>query len=308
MNNVNFNKFLPEKDNTCAIITIFNPDQDIFENINKIKCQVNYLILIINQCDQNTLSNLIKQLPNADKHHIIHNPENMGLAHALNQGLDFAYNLEIDWALLLDQDTSVDSDIIQTLSNTINDIPENNFLIGSNYRSKKDRLEKIKVNKQEKSYLTVSTIITSGTLLSIESYKKIGSFIPEYFIDSIDHEYSLRAKCSGYNIFITSNPVMTHDIGIRDNNWSDRLQCFFSQSHTPERKYYVIRNTIITANKYIKKFPLWSLRQYLRVIADLISTLVFENQKQVKLRYSFDAIRYGLNNELHPGPLESRNE
>lgn len=304
MNKINSSKCGPEKDNTCAIITIFNPQLDIFENIKKIKNQVNHIILIINQCDQNTLTNLRKQLPKADNHHIIQNPKNMGLAYALNQGIESAYDLDLTWALLLDQDTTVDENIIHTLSNTIEYIPEESFLLGSNYRSKHNSLAAYKCKQKNCTFKKVSTIITSGSILNLITTKEIGTFNSDYFIDSIDHEYCLRARSLGFQIYITCEPVMTHDIGVQDTNWLNRIQCFLSHPHTPERKYYVIRNTIITANKYITKFPLWSLRQLLRVFADILSTILFENQKLLRLNHTVAGIKSGFRSEFKPGPLE----
>src|SRR4030095_5315976 len=59
------------------------------------------------------------------------------------------------------------------------------------------------------------TVITSGTLLSLNAYDAIGRFRDDFFIDGIDHEYCLRARAKRYRILLMLAPLLVHSIGER---------------------------------------------------------------------------------------------
>jgi rhamnosyltransferase len=300
------NTSLVHKDNTCAIVTIYLPGTEILHHIEKIKHQVHHIIVIINQCDKNEFKALAHMLSGSGPHNIIENTYNMGLAHALNQGIGIASSENMEWVLLLDQDTDVDDDIISELSKTISNMPILPAIIGSNYRDFHSVSTAFRCKNNKNMYQKKPTVITSGTLLNLEHAKHIGPFKSEYFIDSIDHEYCMRAKSLGYDIYITCKPLMTHNIGLQDQKFLTRLQCLLSHPHSPERKYYVARNTVATAKYYIYEFPLWSIRQFMRILAELFSTILFEDHKLQRITFTLRGILDGLSSNFKPGPLETK--
>jgi len=301
----NKNANLPQKSNTCAIVTLFYPGPEILDHLDKIKPQVHHIILIINSCNQPILTALSEKYAKPGQHSVITNQQNMGLAYALNQGLEIAYSLKMEWLLLLDQDTAVDTEIIANLSGIVATIPSLSFILGSNYRSHHDMTVAIRSKGTTVTYQKKSTVITSGTLLNLSDTHHIGHFKSEYFIDSIDHEYCMRARSLGYEIYITDKPFMSHDIGIQDQTFLNKLKCLLSHPHKPERKYYTARNTVVTANKYFYIFPFWSMRQYARILADIFSTLIFERHKLQIFKFILRGVIDGLQSNFKPGPLET---
>lgn len=289
----------------CAIIPIYDPESGLIERIDRIKCEVRHIIVIINRCNEYILTDLTESLSNQQFHHIISNPYNRGLGHALNQGMDIAYSLDLEWVLLLDQDSDPDAGVVGRLSAVLSAMPALPAIIGLNYRDIHTGQTAFRCRRGNPGWATKTTVITSGTLLNLEHAKHIGPFKSEYFIDSIDHEFCLRARTLGYEIHITCSPMMTHSIGLQKNTILNRLQCMLSQPHSPERKYYQARNIVVTAKNYFRKFPFWSLRQFLRIPADILSTLLFERPKFKKINYSLQGLASGLNSDFKPGPLET---
>jgi rhamnosyltransferase len=299
------NASLPNKGNTCAIITVYLPDTDILHHIEKIKRQVHHIVVIINRCNQDTLNGLSRILSGSNTHSITTNTYNMGLAHALNQGIEIASSTNMEWMLLLDQDTAVDDDIIVELSKTISTMPIQPAILGANYRDIHGNSAAFQCRQKNGIYQNKPTVITSGSLLNMALAKHIGSFKSEYFIDSIDHEYCMRARSLGHQIYITCKPLMTHSIGLQEDTFLNRLQCLLSHPHSPERKYYIARNTIATAKDYIHIFPLWSIRQFLRILTELLSTIFFENKKRQRILFTVRGLIDGLKSNFTHGPLET---
>lgn len=297
----------PRTDNTCAIITLYQPGYEILKHIEAIRHQVHHIILIINDCSEDILATLSDKLSDRNSHSILANQSNLGLAYALNQGLELAYSTGMEWALMLDQDTHVNNDIIIELSKAISSMPAIPVILGSNYRNKHDGDPAFKCRHPNRLYQTKTTVISSGTLLNVGRARSLGTFRSEYFIDSIDHEYCMRARSLGYQVFITCKPLMTHSIGLQNNSLRNRLQCLLSHPHLPQRKYYVARNSIANARYYAVQFPLWSMRQLLRVVADMVSTILFEDHKYQRIKYSLSGILDGMQNRFKPGPLETGN-
>ena len=302
-NNVNASS--PRAGNTCAIITLYHPGYELLEHLEAIMPQVHHIILIINDCSKDILTALSEKLTDLDRHSILINQTNLGLAHALNQGLGLAYSTGMEWALLLDQDTRVNNDILAELAKAIASMPGIPVILGSNYRDVHGGTPAFKCKLPNRLYQSKPTVITSGTLLNIERARYIGSFRSEYFIDSIDHEYCMRARSLGHEIYITCKPLMIHSIGLQNDTLRNRLQCLLSHPHQPQRKYYVARNSIANARYFAGRFPLWALRQLLRVVADMASTLLFEDHKYQRIKYSLSGLLDGIQNRFKPGPLET---
>ena len=56
-------------------------------------------------------------------------------------------------------------------------------------------------------------VMTSGNLVNLDIYQKIGGYNEDYFIDGIDIEYCLRIKKYNYRIVRLNNIEIIHDLG-----------------------------------------------------------------------------------------------
>lgn len=58
-----------------------------------------------------------------------------------------------------------------------------------------------------------TALITSGTLLNLSLFQKIGGFDENLFIDAVDHEYTIKSLLTGYKIIQFPCIQLTHQIG-----------------------------------------------------------------------------------------------
>lgn len=281
----------PTKENICAIITSFNPDQGFYQRILDVAKKVAKTIIIDNH-SSSIIKNEIKDIFKIETNiQIIFNNCNYGIAKALNQGIIKAKQEGFEFVFLLDQDSIVSEKIIDILTGIYLNFQENDKigLIGAGYTNSKT--EKIDDNKS--LYLFVNHLITSGSLIPVTLFEHIGLFKEEYFIDFVDIEFCLRAKLNGYKIVQSKAQLMFHSIGNQSFHkfpWKTTG----TSNHLPFRRYYMCRNNILVAKEYFRPFPLWVINSVLNRLKTIILMLLFEDRKLIKLKFTILGFIDGL--------------
>jgi rhamnosyltransferase len=283
------------KNNLCAIVTSYNPDQGFGERLNQIFPQVDKIVIVDNNSDSASLA-LLRNIASNFKTHILYNSSNLGVATALNQGVNWAKDNNFEWVIFFDQDTLVVKNLVETLFNSYQTaLTEGKIgLIGAGYSDFKYRNISVPNSSQAKNtFKEVKFIITSGSLMEISVFNKIGPFMDDLFIDSVDIEYCLRARAKGYKVIQLDEVLMSHSIGSSTRHkfiW----KMTDTSNHTPLRRYYMMRNSIIVAKKYFFKYPLWIIESLFSRIVSTMKICFFEKQKIIKLKLSilgaFDGI------------------
>ncbi|WP_442636923.1 glycosyltransferase family 2 protein [Rossellomorea marisflavi] len=241
----------------CAGIVLFNPELDrLRENINSIENQVDKIILIDN-CSTN-VEDVIAEYGGKENFTIIRNNINKGIATALNQICDQALKWEYEWVLLLDQDSICSPTMVDSYKEYIHD--DTNALITPYI---------VDINKMDfEEYLeldlpTITAVdwaITSGSLIKISVWKKIGKFFEDLFIDAVDIDYSMRLKINNYKQVRVNTEYLLQEVGFAEPTWIFRphkdnakkwsIKRYYRTNHSLLRQYYMTRNNIILARKY----------------------------------------------------------
>lgn len=282
----------PTPQNTCAVVVAYHPDAGFRDRLERVRAQFPLVIVVDNASRPPAMPG------GGARVHLIANPSNLGVAAALNQGVEAALRKGFEWVVTLDQDTIPASDMLATLLDVYRESGGGNVMIGSNYRDAHKGRDFIRCTA---GFRERRTLITSGTLVSLAQFRAIGLFREDYFIDSVDHEFCLRARAHGFRLLIGCRPVMSHSIGAHVEN-AGRLRRFLSFDHPPVRKYFIARNTIATVRSYFLREPLWSMRQGARLLADFASILLFESGKSKKMKAFLVGAAHGAAGKL--GPIE----
>jgi len=286
--------------NTCAVIVTYHPDKEFQSRLKLVENQFSLVIIVDNRSRPSSVE-ILRRLLNDNCSMLIENSENLGIAAALNQGVDIAIQKGYDFVVTLDQDTVIHANFLDSLIDIYHEKGGDGNIIGSNYWDVHKGKNFLQCNDKIKICTERKTLITSGTLFPITLFQKIGYFREDYFIDSVDHEFCLRAKSSGFRSFISCRPIMNHSIGpgvVRGNLLRQRL----SLNHAPERKYFIARNSIVTARTYFFQEPIWSIRQGTQLMAILLSILIFEQDKLKQLKAIIVGIFHGIIGKM--GPVE----
>lgn len=127
------------------------------------------------------------------------------------------------------------------------------------------------------------TSMTSGALMPVWAFDKIGWFASEYFIDCVDTEYGFRIRAAGYLIADSTRAELPHAAG---NSQVHTILGFSFQPtyHSTMRRYYMARNCIVVFRKYVSIFPRWAFIPLCDSICETIKCLLGEPDRSVKLR------------------------
>lgn len=133
--------------------------------------------------------------------------ENQGIAKALNQLASEAQKGGFDWILTLDQDSVAPSNIIEEFEKYTN-----NLNTGMLCPVICDRNKGVVVEAKD-NYKEIDECITSGSLLNIKAWRKIGGFDESMFIDGVDFDICYRLRKNGYKILCIQSVVLLHELG-----------------------------------------------------------------------------------------------
>ena len=288
----------PDTSEVCCVIVIYFPDKELNSRLKTLRHQVEKMVIVdntpITREKEDSLLNLVESLDI----HYIKNKSNVGLARGLNQGLEYALQQKSKWMLTFDQDTYWYTNVVQTLLNISENCHLKPYVIGSNYFDiKRNKLETKKDKKKE--WKKRKTVITSGCLINTSFAKKIGAFREDYFIDQVDHEFCLRARSQGGNIVISTKPIMGHSVGGQLGP-KIPLTNILLPEHSPIRKYYIARNSIVTIKLYWRIEPIWCLKRLAKLLIGTLGIAIIEKNRRKKLKAHLQGLVDGIHNRLGP--------
>ena len=222
--------------NIAGVVILYHPDiPKAVENILTYASQLNKLYVF-----DNSSSSIIEVTKDFVDLKIpiefITTGTNEGISKRLNEAANKAIQEGYDFLLTMDQDSSFDTGIFGQYLQLVDAYSKEKVAqFGVNCDPKHIPISDIPFN--------ADSLITSGTILNLAVFQKVGNFDEKLFIDFVDVEYSLRASNIGYQNIIFTNIIMKHAIGYLKlgrsfKNFKKTLRIL----HTPIRVYYIIRN------------------------------------------------------------------
>jgi glycosyltransferase involved in cell wall biosynthesis/GT2 family glycosyltransferase len=289
----------------CAVIVAFHPDAGFSARLRTIAGQVGAIVVVDNTPAAARRNSIDLPPTLTDRALLLENPDNLGIATALNQGLAQARVWGFRWLLTLDQDTLVQEDLVDILLEVAGACGEEVAVIGANHLD--ERNGRTEVDAQGPgTWNERKTVITSGSLLRMSAAQVIGGFREDYFIDQVDHEYCLRVRSQGGRVVITRKVAMRHSVGEEGGirlPWLGVLP-----SHSALRKYYIARNSITTVASQWRHEPGWCVRRMLRLFSGAVLMLLLESRRSLKLKSFVLGVSDGLRGRMGPCPHDALNK
>jgi rhamnosyltransferase len=265
----------------CAVIVTYHPSAKMLENISKVLTQVQGLVIVDNGSDANELDPL-RMASQTLGFQLIENGENLGIAEALNQGVRWAKSKSYPWVVLFDQDSGITDGFVRQLFAAWRSLPERERVcsIHPRYVDPETRIEAVLSRARDGG---LAFPMTSGALMPVWIFDKIGWFASEYFIDFVDREYCCRIRAAGYLIADSGHAVLLHAAG---NPATTTIlgYTFHPSHHSAMRHYYMSRNCIVFYRKYFRLFPGLALSTVYEQVKGLIRCLVAEGDRAHKFR------------------------
>jgi rhamnosyltransferase len=100
--------------------------------------------------------------------------------------------------------------------------------------------------------------ITSGNLVAVGLFDQTGLYDEGFFIDCIDFDFSLRVRRAGVGVYRVAGALMQHEVG--GDVRVPRLARIFYARHPAVRRYYMYRNFMYLAERYLLDFPVFIVK------------------------------------------------
>ncbi len=252
-----------------AIVVCFNPKIEALDfALRAIAAQVDQTVVVDNASDnrQDVVELVANQVDGAPVS-VLPQSKNTGLGTAHNTGIRYAEQHGFSHVLLLDQDSVPLSNMVAELLSALRaKSAESVCAVGASYLNADNGAESFFVRlgwlKFQRQYcgardndgcIEADFLISSGSLISLESIKAVGYMDEGLFIDHIDTEWFLRARSKGFTAYGVCDAVMQHGLGEQTHRLTLRRQRNIPQ-HKPFRYYYIFRNSVAL---YRRSYTSW---------------------------------------------------
>lgn len=261
-------------EDTIVGIVTYNPNVNLLkENIIEAEKQVDNIIIIDNNSDN---FDEILQLKKFCNFECIVNPKNFGIAKALNQIFEYADMKRYKYVLTLDQDSIAPCGYAQYAKNILDHNSEIAIVCPQIFDM---NIQKEIIRAQEEVD-EVKKCISSGCVIKIDAWKKVGGFWEYLFIDYVDFSFCEEIRNNGMKIVRTNKFSVQHTLG----DAQIRKLLFFRvrvTNHNSFRKYYIARNIIL----YLKRYGNFckNVFEILRIQKVILVTVFYEKNKVNKI-------------------------
>lgn len=264
------------KNKIAGVVIAYNPGSSIVNNIQSYLNQIGFLYIIDNSLKSN--DQIFSCFNSTSKISYLPQNKNIGVSAALNKAAVLSVQKGFKYLLTMDQDSRITEGMIEKMLLIDQDLEK----IGIITPFFVNKYETQTIPKQPYSRILMEK--TSGNLLNLEIYKKVGPFNEDFFIDYVDIEYCLRLNISGYEMIQANSAFLIHNEGAL----SERKFFFrkvYVWNHNPLRWFYKIRNLFYLRDLYIQNFPDFFKKEYKFYIKHFIKILLYEDKKFEKFKY-----------------------
>lgn len=275
----------------CCIFVLFHPQRSVEKKVKALASGGYLVVVVSNGAD----GDLLNSLRNKAGIELIKNSENLGLAHALNQGIASAFDdPEVQFVVLFDQDSSPPVKLPLVLANEL-DI-DSDACIGPRLIDVKAQGAGYRTHNSKAGAKAVVSIPTSGTVISRRAFATVGPMLEKLFIDGIDHEWCLRAAHKGFKVRISDQVTMLHDMGDDGIVWFGDYKPLYKN---PIRHFYIIRNSMYLGLHGC--LPLrWRLLELLKTLRRIPVYLWVSNDRMRSVKLIVQALIDGYRSKLGP--------
>jgi rhamnosyltransferase len=265
----------------CAVVITYHPSASMLENIPKVLEQTQSLVVVDNGSNADEI-NPLRAASKALGFELIENGENLGIAEALNQGVRWARSNGYPWVILFDQDSQITEGFVDQMFATWENHPERER-IGSMHPTYVDMETGIEAKVLRAGDGGPVKSMTSGALMPVWIFDRIGLFAAEYFIDEVDSEFCYRIRAAGYMVADSKQAMLLHSVG-HPRRFSILGFSCRPTYHSPMRRYYMSRNRLVVYRKYIRVFPGWVLQSMYESTRETIKCFIAEEARARKFR------------------------
>jgi rhamnosyltransferase len=286
----------------CAVVVTYHPDESVTENLRAAVAECAYVIVVDNASGPDDVAAFAAVAGVS----VIALPGNVGLAAALNVGVGRAAEQGYEWVLTLDQDSRPEPGMTAALWATHLTLPRA-AVIGPRIHEENSDVRRYRWVRRSKRWPLcfqragtdgedlpeVTMVVTSGSMIEIELWRKLGGFDEALFIDYIDTDYCLRVIRAGRSVAVAGGGVLHHRLGARERRMLMGRE-FRPTHHAAFRHYYIARNRVMIWRRHALAVPHWAVFDFCFAVFNTARVLLFERDRGAKMAAMLRGTWHGL--------------
>jgi rhamnosyltransferase len=286
----------PSTARVASVTIALDPDpQRLLEQMRALAGQVDTAIVVDNGSSQ-PVEGMLAASPLPTR--TVRLESNEGVARGFNVGIDAAAFLGATHVLLLDHDSIPGPNMVFVMLEALKKVLGRNVAaVGPRIRDPRDRRELPFIQlgwvhnrhvrpRRGDQLIPCDFLISSGSLVPLEAYRRVGPFDESLFVDNVDLEWCMRARAHGFALFGAGAAHLEHQLGdTRFRVGRKRLVV-----HSPERLYYMTRNRLLLYRR--PYMPLkWKMKDAVRIVAKFTATMLFLAPRREYARMTWRGFR-----------------
>ena len=276
-----------------AVVVTFNPQPSLRENVDQLARQASHILIIDNGSTGEAAQTLQALAPRPGLT-LVRNQKNLGIAAALNSGIRRGIENGFEWIATFDQDSTITADFFSGQQAAYEQCPFKSrvgiiapVLCTSEAQAEERR------GKSLAGFTLTRTAMTSGSLLRADVFAKEGPYDEDFFMDYVDYDYCLRLYRRGWKIIRANESFLVHRLGLAERHSFFGLSVT-TKTHSPWRRYHIMRNRFVIYRRYALSSPLWCLYDFVWIFLELTKIILFEKEKGLKFRNMARGLLDGL--------------
>lgn len=291
----------PAAKKVFAVVVTYHPKPDLLRLLLKtLLLQVAEVLVVDNTPKECTIAEeIVLPMATAEpKIRMARCGTNLGVAVAHNIGIEAALSEESDYVLISDQDSLPAADMVAELLEGFANSSERGDRVAATCPAYLDEVTgqlipfqiavpgrcfyRSKPIDSDAAPVEVLTFISSGSLMSCDSLRKIGGLHEDLFIDHVDTEWCHRARKYGFYLLGMPKAKLSHRLGDDDFSvWAFRWRRY--TDYSPLRLYYRYRNFVRLLWMPHIDFC-WKIRASWHWLGDFYAYMVFSQNRSRKFR------------------------
>jgi rhamnosyltransferase len=290
----------------------FHPEAERFvAELRALATQVAGIVLVDNGGPESTVGELLR-VHAVSGCVLLGQQGNDGLAAAQNAGIEHALAAGADYVLLLDDDSRPGGAMVERLLGALRataargekvaaagpryveeqSSAESHFLRYGLFGAKRLRCS------GGTEVLHTDALISSGMLIPAAVLRDVGTMDESLFIDHVDTDWCMRARARGYRLLGVCAAAMTHRLGDKPSRALAGRRIFF---RTPERHYYMFRNSILLYRRPYSPLG-WAIGDALKLLALCVAITIWCAPRVPHVGAAVSGVVDGLRGRSGPRP------
>lgn len=289
----------------AGVVVLYNSDSQTLNNIHTYIDQIKKLYVVDNSTQPN--DDLIQSLKVYERVHYHSMKGNKGIATALNWAANQAVSDGFLVILTMDDDTRTPAFMVREMITFWNQYSKPIGILSGFHHTKPNSSSgnSNAINSGKFLSKELPYTLTSGNLLNLNAYRKIGPFRDDFFIDHVDHEYGLRLNHNGFVVVELQSIRLEHRLGYTQQLKVGSYVISTYGSHSPSRLYYFARNGVYMVRQYFNTEPLFAWTVAEELGKRWIKALFLQDNRRERIKMLLTGIKHGWTGRLGKYDIDS---